>query len=52
LLKKGNETGIEGRPQDLAERVILATQCVSRYKFSAPMLIDRMDGTIRPHLYA
>jgi len=35
-----------GRPQDIDERVILATECVSRYKLSAPMVIDGMDGKV------
>jgi len=46
MLEDGNRTGIVGRPQDINERVILATQCVSRYKFSAPMVIDAMDGKV------
>jgi len=33
MLGEGNRTGIVGRPENLNERVILATECVSRYKF-------------------
>ncbi len=46
LLKDGNRTGIVGNPKDLKERVILATECVSRYKFTIPMVIDGMDGKV------
>jgi hypothetical protein len=46
LLKDGNQTGIVGNPKDLKERVILATQCVSQYKFTMPMVIDSMDGKV------
>ena len=46
MLKEGNETGIVGRPRNLDERVILATECVSKYKLSAPMVIDGMDGQV------
>jgi hypothetical protein len=45
-LKQGNETGIVGRPKTLDERIILATACVNRYKFTIPMVIDGMDGTV------
>jgi hypothetical protein len=46
MLKEGNRTGIVGNPQSLTERVILATQCVSQYKFTIPMVIDGMDGKV------
>jgi hypothetical protein len=46
LLKDGNRTGIVGNPKDLKERIILATQCVSQYKFTIPMVIDGMDGKV------
>jgi hypothetical protein len=46
LLPAGNQTGVVGNPKDLQERVILATQCVSRYKFTIPMVIDGMDGKV------
>lgn len=46
MLKEGNETGIVGRPKDLDERIILATKCVSRYKFTMPMVIDGMEGKV------
>ncbi len=46
LLKDGNQTGIVGNPKDLKERVILATECVSQYKFTIPMVIDGMDGKV------
>jgi len=46
LLEEGNQTGVVGNPKDLKERVILATQCVSQYKFTIPMVIDGMDGKV------
>jgi len=46
LLKPGNKTGILGRPKTLDERVILATACVAKYKFTIPMVIDGMDGKV------
>jgi hypothetical protein len=46
MLRAGNKTGIVGRPKDLDERVILATECVSKYKFTIPMVIDAMEGKV------
>ena len=46
LLKEGNKTGIVGRPKTFDERVILASECVSKYKFTLPMVIDSMDGKV------
>lgn len=46
LLKKGNKTGIVGRPKNFNERIILATECVAKYKFTIPMVIDGMDGKV------
>jgi len=46
LLKDGNRTGIVGNPKDLKERIILATECVSQYKFTIPMVLDGMDGKV------
>ena len=46
LLKPGNKTGIVGRPKILDERIILATECVVKYKFTIPMVIDGMDGKV------
>ena len=46
LLTEGNETGIIGRPKTFDERVILASECVSKYKFTIPMVIDGMDGKV------
>ena len=46
LLKPGNKTGIVGRPKTFDERIILATACVTKYKFSIPMVIDGMDGKV------
>jgi len=46
LLKPGNKTGIVGRPKTLDERVILASECVTKYKFTIPMVIDGMDGKV------
>ena len=46
LLKEGNKTGIVGRPKTIVERVILATECVAKYKFTIPMVIDGIDGKV------
>jgi len=46
MLKEGNETGIVGRPETLDDRIILATECVAKYKFTIPMVIDGMDGKV------
>jgi hypothetical protein len=46
LLPEGNTTGVVGNPKDLRERAILATQCVSQYKFTIPMVLDGMDGKV------
>jgi len=46
LLKEGNKTGIVGRPRNIDERVILATECVAKYKFTIPMVIDGIDGKV------
>ncbi len=46
MLKDGNRTGIIGNPKDLKERTILATECVSQYKLTIPMVIDGMDGKV------
>ena len=46
LLKDGNNTGIVGRPKNLDERIILATACVLKYKFTIPMVIDGMEGKV------
>ena len=46
MLKEGNKTGILGQPKNLDERVILATECVTKYKFTMPMVIDGMEGKV------
>ena len=46
LLKDGNKTGIIGRPRNIDERVILATECVAKYKFTIPMVIDGIDSKV------
>lgn len=46
LLREGNKTGIVGRPKTFDERVILATECVAKYKFTVPMVIDGIDGKV------
>jgi hypothetical protein len=46
MLKEGHKTGIVGRPDNINERVILATECVSQFKFTMPMVIDGMDGKV------
>ena len=46
MLQEGNKTGVTGRPKDIDERLILASECVSKYKFTIPMVIDGMKGTV------
>ncbi len=46
MLRDGNKTGVVGRPDNLDERLILATECVSRYKFTIPAVIDGMDHKV------
>ena len=46
MLKEGHHTGIVGRPQDIDERVILATQCATEFKFTMPTVIDGMEGKV------
>ncbi len=46
MLKSGNKTGIIGRPKDFAQRTILATECLLKYKFTVPTVIDYMDGKV------
>ena len=46
MLKSGNKTGIVGRPKDFDQRTILATECLLKYKFTIPTVIDYMDGKV------
>jgi len=46
MLKDGHKTGVVGRPDDIDERTILATECVTEFKFTMPMVIDAMDGKV------
>jgi len=46
LLREGNKTGIVGRPKNINERVILASECVTKFKFTIPMVIDGMEGKV------
>lgn len=46
MLREGHKTGVVGRPSDINERIILATECVSQFKFTIPMVIDGMEGTV------
>lgn len=46
MLKEGHKTGVVGRPDNIDERVILATECVSQFKFTIPMVIDGMEGKV------
>lgn len=46
ILREDNKTGIVGRPKDINERTILASECVAKYKFTIPMVIDGMDGKV------
>jgi len=49
-LREGSDktlrTGVIGRPITIDERIILATECVTQYKFSIPMVIDGMDQKV------
>ena len=44
MLKEGNKTGVIGRPETLGERVILAAECTTKYRFTIPMVIDAIAG--------
>jgi hypothetical protein len=46
MLEEGNSTGIVGRPENINERIILATKCVTEFKFTIPMVIDGMEGDV------
>lgn len=46
MLKETHPTGVVGRPKDIDQRVILATECVTQFKFTIPMVIDGMDGRV------
>jgi len=46
MLKEDHATGVVGRPKDIDERVILATECVTEFEFTIPMVIDGMDGKV------
>ena len=47
LLKKENyKAGVLDQPKNMNERIILATQCVTQFKFTIPMVIDGMDGKV------
>ncbi len=46
MLKEGNELGIVGRPKTIDERVILATECATKYELSLPMVIDYIAGDV------
>ena len=46
MLKEAHRTGVVGRPKDIEQRVILATECVTEFKFTLPMVIDGMDGQV------
>ena len=44
--QKAVKTGVIGRPKTIEERVILATECVTEYKFTLPMVIDGIDQKV------
>ncbi|MCP4455899.1 MAG: hypothetical protein GY809_30955 [Planctomycetes bacterium] len=46
MLKESHPTGVVGRPKDIDQRVILASECVTEFKFTIPMVIDGMDGQV------
>jgi len=52
MLPDGNKTGIVGRPKNIDERIILASNCVSEYEFTIPMVIDGMDGKVNENYKA
>ena len=45
-LRPCNKTGIVDRPKNIHEGVILATECVTQFKLTIPMVIDGMDGKV------
>ena len=38
MLEEGHETGVVGDPDDMDERVVLASACVSEFDFTIPMV--------------
>jgi len=46
MLRSGNKTGVVGRPKTFDQRIILATECLLKYKFTIPTVIDYMDGKV------
>ena len=44
LLKSASVEGITGNPENISQRAILATKCVSELKLSLPVLLDSMEG--------
>ncbi len=44
LLKSAGVEGITGNPENISQRAILATKCVSELKLSLPVLLDSMEG--------
>ncbi|MCF7974265.1 MAG: hypothetical protein K9N55_10650 [Phycisphaerae bacterium] len=46
MLREAHPTGVVGRPKDIQQRVILATECVTKFQFTIPMVIDGMNGQV------
>jgi hypothetical protein len=46
MLEEESVKGISDRPKDIDERVILATACVTKFKFTVPMVIDSIAGKV------
>jgi hypothetical protein len=46
MLEEESVKGIRDRPKNINERVILAAECVTKFKFTVPMVIDGIDGTV------
>ncbi len=44
LLEKNSVEGITGDPENIGQRAILASKCVSELKLSLPILLDSMEG--------
>ena len=45
-LEKDQDVAVKNQPKSLAERMVLATQCVAKYKFTIPMVLDNLEGSV------
>lgn len=46
MLEEAHPTGVVGRPKNIEQRVILATECATEFEFTIPMVIDGMEGQV------